>query len=186
MGATRGILGAVLAGAGLLAVATALAQETGAPGGEKRGPEAVVRDSSGTAHRLSNARLFAESVGLLSVSLSAADAFEYKLGSAVAKVPFHRIGKIEFGGPEKGKWTQVTIADREGKTHAGVPNDPAKAEIRGEASDARFVELAIPLDKVTSIEFTWPPAKVKRCERCQRGYSTDEWLYCPYDAARLK
>ncbi len=173
-------------GIGAAAIAAGvLAQETSAPGGAARGPEAVVRDTSGATHRLSNARLFAESVGLLSVSLSATDAFEYKLGSAVAKVPFHRIGKIEFGG-EKGKWERVTIADRERQTHAGVPNDPSKAEIRGEATDARFVELTIPLDKVTSIEFTWPPAKVKRCERCQRGYSTDEWTYCPYDAARLK
>lgn len=176
------MVGLVVVGAGAAAaLAPSAAQEAPA---SPRETTVLVRDTTGAEHRLVGARLFAESVGLLSISLEATDEFQLKVGAGTVKIPVRLIRSIEFGGGDKpGAWTTVTVTDRQGQSVTGVPEKPEKAEIRGELAGARFAQIELQLNGVTRILWEGPaPATV--CEKCKRERRHPEWLFCPHDGQR--
>jgi hypothetical protein len=173
---------AVLATAAVAALALAPSQAQEAAG--LPAATVLVRDTTGAEHRLVSARLFAEAVGLLSVSLEPADEFQFKVGAAVVKVPVRLIRTIEFSGGDKpGAWTTVKVTDRQGQAVTGTPEKPDKAEIRGALHGARFAQMELKLHGVTRIDWEGPaPAIV--CEKCRLPSQHPDWKFCPYDGQR--
>lgn len=177
-------IGLACAGAALVALAWSAAPAQEPAGKPAAKADVVAEDTTGTAHRLVQGRLFAETLGLLSVSLEPSDVFQLTVGAGTVKIPVRKIRRVEFAGETPGAWTAVTVTDIDGGTVSGKPVTPAKWELRGQMADAAFAEDTLTLDRVRSLQFTRDPA-ARACTKCQRIYADAEWRYCPHDGQRL-
>ena len=184
---TRRSLSLGLAATALLvtggALATSFAQEA-EPKVPVREQIVVVEDTEGKTHRLVRARIFAEAVGLLSISLQASDTFALRKGAAKIRVPVREIWTIEFSGGDKpGEWKTVTVTDHDKNSVTGTPEDPTKAEIRGDLAESRFAVAELKLNSVKKITFTHRASRP--CKRCNRDFHETDWKFCPFDGDRL-
>lgn len=180
-----------LAAAALIAVtgwcgSGAHAQEPkpAAPPAAKRLATVTIQDTAGNSHTVTEGRLYAEEVGLLSVSLEPAKAFAFNKGAATLRIPIHSIKEILFEGANPGEWTAVNVTDLDGQVVSGTPIAITTNEVRGQSVESTYTEVRLKMNSVQKITFD-RSAGARTCSRCRRRYADLAWKFCPHDGEKL-
>jgi hypothetical protein len=174
---------AALAGGSLWLAAGAQAQDK-AVGGAKRTATVTFLDTTGKTHTVTEGRMFAEEVGLLSVSLEPAKAFAFENGAATLRIPVRSILEIQFSEEKDGQWTKVKVTDIDKRVVTGTAIDTDTNEIRGQDIESVHTEVRLKLNSVKRITFT-QPSGARACSKCRRIYQDPAWRFCPHDAQKL-
>lgn len=194
MRASRRLILGSLAAAALIA-GTAAWSTTGAYAqdkpvvGAKRTATVTILDTEGKTHTVTQGRLFAEEVGLLSVSLEPAEEFAFKNGAATLRIPVRSILEIEFADPTETEqkdsiWRKVTVTDVDKRKVTGTPIATDTNEVRGQSIDSIYTETRLKMNSVRRITFSHPSG-TRACSKCRRIYQDPAWKYCPHDAEKL-
>ncbi len=144
----------------------------------------TIHDVTGKTHTVTQGRLFAEEVGLLSVSLEPAKEFAFNNGSATLRIPIRSILEIVFEGESDGEWTKVRVTDLDKRVIEGTPIATTTNEVRGQSSESAYTEVRLKMNSVRRITFS-RGSSTRACSECRRIYQDPAWKFCPHDGKKL-